>query len=323
MTEMQPIIPPVNPSLIENELDENHFVRQTNKAGNKVYIFRANEAPNTMREVARLRELSFRQGGGGSGNEMDIDRFDTMDFPYGQLIVWNPDEREIIGGYRYRYGKNAKLLPDGQPDMAIGHIFVQSDKFIKEYLPYTLEMGRAFVQPKYQSIKGGIKSLYALDNLWDGIGALVASIPDLKYLIGKVTIYSTTKTQARKAMIYYFNHYFCDKQQLLIPRQPEIFTDDDLQWLTSIIQGDDYKTDFKNLNRFVRSLGECIPPLLHAYLDLSPTLCTFGTVFDSDFGDIYDTGLMITLNDVYQIKKERYIASYLKNNLCNSSRNFV
>lgn len=168
-----------------------------------------------------------------------------------------------------------------------------------------------------------MKSLYALDNLWDGIGALVANIQDLKYLMGKVTIYSTTKEQARKAMIYYFHHYFGDREGLLIPRDPQKFSDDDLQWLTAIIQGNDYKSDFKNLNRFVRTLGECIPPLLHAYLDLSPTLRTFGTVFDPDFGDIYDTGLMITLDDVYQIKKERYIASYLKNNVCNAKRNFV
>lgn len=140
-----------------------------------------------------------------------------MDFPYGQLIVWNPDAREIIGGYRYRFGQNAQILPDGQPDMAIGHIFTQSEKFITDYLPYTLEMGRAFVQPKYQSVKGGVKSLYALDNLWDGIGALVATIPQLKYLIGKVTIYSQTKAQARKAMIYYFNYYFADKERLLVP----------------------------------------------------------------------------------------------------------
>lgn len=320
---MQPIIPAVDSILIEQELSADKFVRHTGKAGNSVYIFRAQEAPNTMREVARLREISFRLGGGGSGNELDIDRFDTMDFPYGQLIVWNPDAREIIGGYRFRYGRNARILPDGQPDMAIGHIFLQSDKFISGYLPHTLEMGRAFVRPKYQSIHGGVKSLYALDNLWDGIGALVANIPDLKYLIGKVTIYSTTKVKARKAITYYFNHYFRDKESLLVPRNPEIYSEDDLQWLTTIFHGKDYKSDFKNLNRFVRALGESIPPLLHAYLDLSPTLRTFGTVFDPDFGNIYDTGLMITLDDVYQIKKERYIASYLNNSKCNTTRNFV
>lgn len=151
---MQPIISPVDPQLIEQEMTSSTFVRETNKAGNAVHIFRSNEAPNTMREVARLREMSFRLGGGGSGNELDIDRYDTMNFPYGQLIVWNPDAREIIGGYRFRHGRNAAILPDGQPDMAIGHIFTMSERFISEYLPYTLEMGRAFVQPKYQSIQG-------------------------------------------------------------------------------------------------------------------------------------------------------------------------
>lgn len=321
---MNEIIAPVDPSLIEGELTPDTFVRDTNKAGNTVHIVRANQAPHTMREIGRLREISFRLGGGGSGNEIDIDRFDTMEFPYGQLIVWNPDAREIIGGYRFRYGCNAQILPDGQPDMAIEHIFTMSDEFIKDYLPYTLEMGRAFVQPKYQNMKGGIKSLYALDNLWDGIGALVATIPGLKYLIGKVTIYSTTKPEARKAMIYFFDHYFAQKDnRLLLPRVPETFSADDLQWLTAIVQGNDLKKDYKNLNSFVRKMGECIPPLLHAYMDLSSSMQTFGTVFDPDFGDIYDTGVMITLDDVYQIKKERYIESYLKNNVCNATRNFV
>lgn len=323
MQQLQSIIEPVLPELIERELTDDTFVRYTNKAGNVVHIIRADSAPNTMREIARLRELSFRLGGGGSGKEMDIDRFDTMDFPYGQLIVWNPDAREIVGGYRYRYGRNAIIGTDGQPDMALGHIFVQSRRFIEEYLPYTLEMGRAFVQPKYQSAHGGIKSLFALDNLWDGIGALVANIPDLKYLVGKVTIYSTTEEKARKAMIYYFEHYFADRENLLIPRKREILSDDDVMMFSELITGEDYKSDFAKLNRFVRSRGECIPPLLHAYLDLSPTLKTFGTVFDPDFGDIYDTGVMITLDDVYQVKKDRYISTYLKNNHSNTCRNFV
>lgn len=321
---MQQIIDPINADLIEQELNDDTFLRTTNKAGNKVYVLNAHNAPNTMREIGRLRELSFRLGGGGSGNPLDIDEFDTMQHPYHQLIVWNPDAREIIGGYRFLHGTNVTYnLTTGEPNMPINHIFRLSDKFQKEYLPYTIEMGRAFVQPKYQSIQGGKKSLFALDNLWDGIGAVIANIPDLKYLIGKVTIYSTTEIRARKAMIHYLDHYFADKDSLLIPRQRQLITPDDLVWINQIIIGDDYKEDFKRLNKFVREQGECIPPLIHAYLDLSATLKTFGTVFDPDFGNIYDTGMMITLADIYQIKRERYIQTYLKNNICNALRNFV
>lgn len=324
MKNIQPIIEAVDVALIEKELTDEVFLRKTNKAGNEVYVVTAHNAPNTMREIGRLREISFRLGGGGSGNELDIDEFDTMEYPYHQLIVWNPDDREIIGGYRFMHGKSVTFDPTtGEPNMPINHIFNLTNKFIKDYLPYTIEMGRAFVQPKYQSIQGGKKSLYALDNLWDGIGAVVANIPDLKYLIGKVTIYSTTEINARKAMIYFLDYYFADKEDLIIPRERQIINAEDLIWIKDIITGEGYKEDFKRLNKFVRGQGECIPPLIHAYLDLSATLKTFGTVFDPDFGDIYDTGMMITLADIYEIKRERYIQTYLKNNVCNALRNFV
>ena len=207
--------------------------------------------------------------------------------------------------------------------MALCHIFNISEKFKSDYLPFTLELGRAFVQPKYQSTQGGLKSLFALDNLWDGIGAILAEAPETQYLIGKVTIYSTTDVEARKAMIYYLDKYFSDKENLIIPKKKEITTEEDRVKFDKIFVGNDYKEDFKKLKEFVQSRKECIPPLIHSYLDLSSTLVTFGTVFDPDFGDIYDTGMMITIKDIKSIKKERYIETYIKNNVCKAIRNFV
>lgn len=320
---MKEIIEAVRPELIEGEIGSSTLLRKTNKAGNEVHLVTAHTAPNTMREIGRLRELSFRLGGGGCGEEIDVDEFDFLPEPYGQLIVWNPDAREIIGGYRFIQGTKVQFDADGQPHMAINHIFTQSQEFISNYLPYTLEMGRAFVQPKYQSVKGGLKSLFALDNLWDGIGSLVAEMPHLRYLIGKVTIYSNTEVLARDAMVYYLNRYFREEKSLLVPRDEYL---PDLSRNSQILQtinGDDYKSDFKSLNSLVRGCNACVPPLIHAYIDLSPSLKTFGTVFDPSFGDIYDTGMMITLADIYEIKRERYIATYLKNDLCNALRNFV
>ncbi len=320
---MQEVIKPVDKELIKSELTPDAFLRKTNKAGNEVYIIDGNKAPNCMREIGRLREISFRLGGGGSGNELDIDSHDVGNNPYGQIIVWNPDDEEIIGGYRFKFGSQVTFLDDGTPDMAICHIFNLTEKFKKEYLPYTLELGRAFVQPKYQSIQGGIKSLYALDNLWDGIGAIVAEAPDTQYLIGKVTIYSTTDIEARKAMIYYLDKYFFDKENIIIPKHKERTTAEEKAQFDKILNGNDYKDNFKKLKEFVQSKKECIPPLIHSYLDLSSTLITFGTVFDPDFGNIYDTGMMITIKDIKSIKKERYIETYIKNNVCTAIRNFV
>jgi hypothetical protein len=320
---MKEIIAPVNPELIESELTEERFVRHTNKAGNRIFRLDARSAPHTMREIGRLRELSFRQGGGGSGEELDIDRFDTLDSPYNQLIVWNPDAREIIGGYRFFEGKDASIKTDGQPDMAIEHIFDLSERFMTDYLPYTLELGRAFVQPKYQGAQGGLKSLFALDNLWDGIGAIVAERPYLKYIFGKVTIYSQTDKQARKAMIFYMQRHFGDRNGLLIPKKAEELTADEAERFGKMFGDCDYKEGFKRLSAFVRERGECVPPLIRSYIELSGSMRTFGTVFDPDFGDIYDTGLMITLADVYDIKHARYIMTYLKNDTCRRLRNFV
>ena len=311
---MTPIIDPVSKELLKQELNEKTFLRKTNKADNEIYVVTAENSPNVMREIARLREVSFRAAGGGSGNELDIDEFDTMKYSYHQLIVWNPEEEEIIGGYRFLHGKDVTFNSEtGEPNMPINHIFRLSENFIKNELHYTLEMGRAFVQPKYQSAQGGRKSLFALDNLWDGIGAVVANIPDVKYMIGKVSIYSTTEIRSRKAMIYFLQYHFGDKNNLLIPRDPQIIPEEDKQWLNEIVTGENYKEDFKRLNKFVRDQGENIPPLIHAYIDLSSSLKTFGTVFDPDFGDIYDTGMMITIADIYEAKRDRYIKTYLDN----------
>lgn len=309
---MQKIIDPIDKELLKSELKEENFVRKTNKAGNEIYFINGNDAPNTMREIGRLREISFRADGGGSGKEYDIDSHDIGHNPYRQIVLWNPDEEEIIGGYRYKYGNHVTFLDNGTPDMAICHIFNLTEKFITDYLPYTLELGRAFIQPKYQSRQNNIKSIFALDNLWDGIGAVIAQNPKIKYLIGKVTIYSTTDADARKAMIYFLDKNFADKNNIIIPKRKETITEEDKEKYDNILNGDNNSDNLQKLKEYVKSRNEKIPPLIRSYLNLSSSPTTFGTVFDPDFGNIYDTGIMITLADVDHDKKERYIDSYLK-----------
>ena len=166
---MEEIISPIAIELLESELTSDKFLRKTNKGGNDIYLVTAHNSPNIMKEIARLREISFRSSGGGSGLSLDIDEYDTCQNPYQQLIVWNPEAREIIGGYRFIHGKDVDFDENGAPKLTSSHLFAYSEKFIKEYLPYTLELGRSFVRPEYQSSKMGAKSLFALDNLWDGI----------------------------------------------------------------------------------------------------------------------------------------------------------
>jgi len=312
---MKKIISPVAPVLIKEELTVERLLRKTNKANNEIYVVNAHNAPNTMREIGRLRELSFRTAGGGSGQSIDVDEFDYLEIPYGQLIVWNPEVDEIIGGYRFFYGKNAVIKSNGQPQIAMEHLFDFSPDFIADYLPYTMEMARAFVQPKYQSSQMGVKSLFALDNLWDGIGALIALIEDVKYLMGKVTIYSHMNKDARCAIMYFMNKFFGHQASLIYPKTPLLVPEKLQKEFDSYFTEADYKDNFRLLNSYVKERKESIPPLIHAYIELSSSMQTYGTAQDHDFGSIYDTGMMITIDDIYEAKRARYVETFIQSRL--------
>ena len=265
-----------------------------------------------LKEIGRLREVSFRAVGGGSGTACDLDHFDLDDKACFQLVVWNPEADEIIGGYRFTRWSMASFHENGQPYVNTEHLFDFSQKFIDEYFPYCIEMARAFVQPKYQSAQMGRKALFALDNLWDGIGGLVATDPTVKYLSGKVTIYSSSPELSRKAMVYYLDKHFGDREGLITSKNPETWTAEQAEMFEEMFTGANYKEDYQILNNYVKSMGDTIPPLIHSYIGLSETMKTFGTTFDPDFGDCYDTAMIITIADIYQEKYDRYIASFNK-----------
>jgi hypothetical protein len=309
---MIPIIDPVDKELLKKELCQDTYLRKTNRGDNEIYVVNNENSPNVLREIGRLREVSFRAVGGGSGKECDLDHFDLEDKACFQLVVWNPEEEEIIGGYRFTRWKMASFHENGQPFVNTEHLFDFSQKFIDEYFPHCIEMARAFVQPKYQSAQMGRKALFALDNLWDGIGGLVASDPSVKYLAGKVTIYSSSPDMSRKAMIYYLDKYFGDRENLLTSKNPETCTAEEKAFFDEMFTSEDYKEAYKVLNNYVKSFNDVIPPLIHSYIGISETMKTFGTTFDPDFGDCYDTAMMITIADLYEAKVQRYIDSYFE-----------
>ena len=307
---MKEIIAPVDKDLIKSELTVDRFLRSTNKANNEIYIVNAHNSPHTMREIGRLREIAFRNAGGGTGMEIDIDTFDTMDEPCQQLIVWNPDADEIIGGYRFILGEHVQIDEKGQPILATAHLFHFSDQFIKDYLPYTLELGRSFVRIEYQSSQAGAKSLFALDNLWDGLGALSIEYPQIKYYFGKVTMYPSFGTQGRDIILYFLQKHFNDPENLVTPIHP-LKMESDIQKLDSLLSMFDIKDNYKILNQEVRSLGQNIPPLVNAYMNLSSTMKVFGTAVNDEFGDVEETGILVTVADIYQEKRDRHIETYI------------
>lgn len=306
---MQPIIDKVDTALIKAELTPDRLLRRSNKGNNEIYVVDALNAPATMREIGRLRELSFRNAGGGTGLECDIDEFDTMDVPCRQMIVWNPEGDEIIGGYRFILGKDIKT-EDGVPRIATSHLFRFSPEFITGYLPHTIELGRSFVVPVYQNSQERPKQIYALDNLWDGLGALTVIYRQIKYLFGKVTMYPDFHRESREMLLGFIYRHFPDPDSLVTPIAPlpSIAASPEIQ---NRYTGD-YKEDMRILSQFVRAAGYRIPPLVNAYMSLSPTMRSFGTAVNREFGDVEETGILISLDQVYEDKKARHISSFTR-----------
>ncbi|MBN1789661.1 MAG: GNAT family N-acetyltransferase [Bacteroidales bacterium] len=306
---MKPIIPAVDRELLEAELTEEKLLRKTNNGNNLLYVITHHDSPNIMTEIGRLREISFRVAGGGTGKEVDIDTYDTMPNPYKQLIVWDPAEKEILGGYRYIPCAELGEDNDGNCNLATARLFRFSKKFREEYMPHMIELGRSFVQPSYQVTNRKGKGLYAMDNLWDGLGAIWMKYPDVKYFFGKVTMYTTFNTAARDLILYFMNKYFPDRDNLVKPFEPLKFATD-IKLIESILCGNNYQEDYRLLSQNVRARGETIPPLINAYMNLSPTMKVFGTAMNYSFGDVEETAIMVTLNDMYVEKIERHIKTY-------------
>ena len=302
------IIDPVDTALIEAELTPERFLRHTNKGDNDIYVVDAHSCPNTMREIGRLREIAFRTAGGGTGKDCDIDMYDTMTPPCRQLIVWEPVSKLILGGYRFIIGRDIKV-EDGVPRIATSHMFKFSDRFINEYLPGTLELGRSFVRLEYQSSRAGAKALYALDNLWDGLGALTVVYPEIKYLFGKVTMYPSYSPECRNMLLYFLNKHFPDREHLVWPINP-LKTDIDVEAMEKLFCGEDFKADYRILNHAIREYGLNIPPLVNAYMSLSPTMKMFGTAINDEFGDVEESGIFFAISEIFEEKKRRHIATY-------------
>lgn len=310
-----PIIPPLSRSLLKSELIQERFLRYTNNGDNVVYLVNYHNAPHVVREIGRLRELTFRAAGGGTGMEVDLDDNDLCENCYDQLITWNPEDEEIVAGYRVIMCKNA-INADGSFNLSTTHLFDFSEEFIKDYIPYTLELGRSFVQPQYQPGLDNRKGIFSLDNLWDGLGAVVLLNPDVKYLFGKVTMYPHFNREGRDLLLYFMNHYFPDNESLVVPKEKLRLTyETGIETLKNPFENLDYKEGYKYLNSKIRSLGENIPPLINTYMNLSPTMRTFGTALNDEFGEVEETGIMITLADIYESKKHRHMDTFVRDRI--------
>lgn len=307
---LETIIDPIDTNVLKAELKEARLLRHARKGGTDIYIFTAQQCPNLMKEVGRLREIAFREAGGGTGLACDIDEYDTMAEPYWQLIVWDPKDEQILGGYRYLHGKNVRFDSNGAPILATSHMFGYSDKFKQEILPLMIELGRSFVIVDHQSSRSGAKGLFTLDNLWDGLGALSIIYPDTQYFYGKFTMYPTFIPAGRNMILYFLKKHFPDPDNLVWPFKP-LQTDIDEEAMKQLFVHDSFSDDYKILNTEVRKLGVNIPPLVNAYMCLSPTMKMFGTAINDEFGDVEESGILIKIDEITTEKHQRYIDTYL------------
>lgn len=308
---VEPIIDPIDRELIKKELTKERFARTTRKGENEIYIVNHHNSPNTLKEIGRLRELSFRSAGGGTKKSIDLDDYDFAAICYEQLIVWSPEDEEIIGGYRFidcsQFNQKQEKIP-----ISTANYFELTKTFREKYLPYTIELGRSWVQPMFQPSQNPRKGLYALDNIWDGLAVLTVQNPEIKYFFGKVTMYPDYNRKSRDFLLYFLSFYFPDDEKLSTPLYP-IQKDSNEKEFNRLLNGLDFTDGFKVLNQFIRSSGENIPPLINIYMHLSPTMKTFGTSVNPEFGGVEETAILVTITDIYEDKKERHIAPLLSN----------
>jgi len=311
MQDLSYLRPAVPVEDLKKELTSDKFVRYTSKLNNEIYFVNAHNAPQVVQEIGRLRELTFATADGGTGNPVDLDDMDLGEIPYQQLIVWNPEEEEIVGGYRFIDGKVVADKGDWKDDLSMGHYFSFTPEFVENYLSHSIELGRSWVQPKYQPAVDPKRGLFALDNIWDGLGAIVKRYDHLKYFYGKVTMYPTYNREARDMVLSFLKHFFPDTAGLMTPTVAA-----DVEFLPNMdelfpIDSTDFEKSFKNglrqLGKMVGEHGESVPPLIKQYMTLSPKMMTFGTFVNKDFGAVEETGILIPVDEIYSAKKDRYI----------------
>ena len=310
---MEKIIDPIPVEVLKQELTPNKKLTDTNKGHNELYVVSWKDSPNVTMEIGRLRELTFRAAGGSTGNAVDLDEYDKMEHPYKQLIVWDPDANAIIGGYRFLLGSAVRFDEDGQPIMASAHQFHFSQHYIKDYLPHVVELGRLFVVPDYQSSKAGAKGIFALDNLWDGLAAIIMRNPNILYYFGKATIYPSFDKISRDLIYHYLWKHFSDKHNLLRPwNEVNVMPQSSTDLMNLILTEDDVRDDYKLLKLALHRRGVGIPPNLNAFITVTPNLLMCGTALNKPMHDIEDTALLIPFDKIYNDKKARHVGAYLR-----------
>lgn len=281
---------------IKDELKRADLLGHTSD-NKKIYLFNYDTESSVMREIARLRELTFRKVEEGTGLKRDIDQYDTY---YKHIVLWDDEALEIVGAYRI--GESNHILKHhGKEGFYANTLFGFEDAF-EAYLDNAIELGRSFVQPKYWGSR-------ALDYLWQGIGAYLAGNPHIRYMFGPVSLSSSYAKGAQNLIIYYYNHYHGGEQSLITPKRPFIMDRSEQVEMEGLFDSNDAKKDFTILKNQLHCYGVTVPTLYKQYTDLCEAggIQFMGFNIDKDFNDCVDSFILVDIKKILPKKRERYI----------------
>lgn len=289
---------PESRQALKRELASGELLGETSD-GKKIILIDWSPESGVMREIGRLRELSFRKVGEGSGKRRDVDQYDQY---YRHLVLWDDDALEIAGAYRL--GESATILKNRDKQHLYSHSLFSFNASFDPYLNQSLELGRSFVQPRYWGSR-------ALDYLWQGLGAYLRHHSNIRYLYGPVSISASYSRPAQDMLVYFFQLYFKDDEQCATARHPYQLSQQGEDDCRNAFTGEDYRRDFQELKSRLANYGFTIPTLYKQYTDL----CDEGGVrfidfgIDPDFSDCTDGLLLVDLSKIKESKRKRYIGS--------------
>ncbi len=298
------IIHPIDRKLIKKELNKANILGTTDD-NKKIILTNKADSPNTLNEIARLRELTFRKVGEGTGKRYDLDLYDEH---YYHLIVWDETELEIVGAYRLGFG-NEILNKNGIQGFYTNSLFNFNTEFTNKYLPCAIELGRSFVQKKYWNTN-------VLFYLWQGIGAFLATNPQVKYLFGGVSISNSYPLEVRQMIVFVYNKWFGEKEVVVQSKNRFIIPDTELLRYNNLFVGNSFKDDYKILKQMLKPYNLTVPVLYKHYAELCEQdgvkFLDFGV--DRDFEDCIDGFIVIDVDKIKPEKKEKYVNYFLKGN---------
>ena len=293
------IIHPVDRKLLKAQLRKKDLIGLTNDE-KEIYFVDFISSPDVVKEISRLREITFRKVGEGTGNKADRDIYDKN---YKHLVLWDDDKLEIAGAYRIGFCREI-ISENGINGLYSSTLFNYSERLTNR-LDVSLELGRSFVQAKYWNTN-------ALSYLWQGLGAILLINPEIKFLFGGVSLSNSYLKEAKELIIYFYKKWFRADSNLAYAKNRFIISEKRNEELKNIFSSDDYKNEFKILKNMLKVYGHSVPTLFKQYSEL----CEKGGIefldfgIDADFQNCVDGLIMVEVDKIKYSKKEKYINNH-------------